>query len=194
MLISDFLGWSGIGDVSYYTLTGDPGWSGSYYVDESGNIVEPQELIPNPDFFTSVLWKNIMGTVVLDLQYGPFSNPMVKGISLHAHCATALAAGVPGAISLAFANTNTEDINIDDMIAKNLGSAGCSPRIEYFLTSGDDTDLASRSVRLNGADEVLNAASDLTGRLVTSGPLILPSFSYGFIVFPEAGAKACTTP
>lgn len=176
--------------MSYYTLTGDPGWSGSYYTDESGTTISPQELVPNPDFFTSVLWKNLMGPIVLDVQYDKQSNPMLIGTSLHAHCATTLASTTPGAISLAFANPIESNVNIEDVMIKSLGVAGVQSRLEYFLTSGDPNDLSSRSVRLNSATELLTSSSNLDGS-VGVGPLVLPASSYGFVVYPNAGAKAC---
>ena len=185
------MGWSGIGDVSYYTLAGDPGWSGSYYTDESGATIAPVELVPNPDFFTSVLWKNLMGARVLDVQHGPRSNPMVQGTSIHAHCATKYASKRLGSIVVAYANTNTHAVDIEASMVDILGPGGVHPCLEYFLTSGDEEDLSSRTVRLNGADEVLSAGTQLAGRPSDKGPLLLPASSYGFIVFPEANVNAC---
>lgn len=185
----DFLGWSGIGDVSYYTLTGEPGWSGAYYTDDNGNMIKPEKLQPNPDFFTSILWKNLMGRTVLDLKFGPFSNPIMQGTSLHANCAARFAANISGAITIAFSNTNVAYVDITAQILTILG-VGFYPRVEYFLTSGDASNLTSRYVRLNGA--VLSATSSLNGKFAESGSLILPRSSYGFVVFPQANSTACT--
>ena len=187
----DFLGWSGIGDMSYYTLCGDPGWSGAYYVDESGAIVAPEELTPNPDFFTSVLWKNLMGPKVLDVQYDSLSNPMIKGVSLHSHCASRDTSGLIGALSLGYANTNSAEVDIDAIMSDILGEEGAHPYVVYFLTSGSENDLASRYVILNGADTLLDVSSDLNGKVVKSDPLVLPALSYGFVVFPNANVSAC---
>jgi hypothetical protein len=190
----DFLGWSGIGDVSYYTLCGDPGWSGAYYTDGSGATVAPEKLVANPDFYTSVLWKNLMGPTVLDLTFAPAANPMLQGTSLHAHCATSYATAAyhgpqaAGALSLAYSNTNSYEVDIDEMMKNILGSSAY-PRVEYFLTSGDASDLTSRSMKLN--DAVLSSASTLAGKAVADGTLLLPASSYGYVVFPHANVPAC---
>lgn len=131
-----------------------------------------------------------MGQKILDVQHDVLSNPMVQGTSIHAQCATDYASKTAGSIVLAFANTNTFSADIEASMFDILGY-GINPRVEYFLTSGDDSDLSSRSVRLNGADEVLTASTPLTGRTRSKGPLVLPASSYGFIVFPEANAMAC---
>ena len=60
----DLVGFSGIDGGSSYALAGPPGWVG-------GGAAGPQgpwptgALVANPDFFTSVLWKRLMGPRVL---------------------------------------------------------------------------------------------------------------------------------
>jgi len=199
----DFIGWSGIGDVSHYTLAGNPGWSGAYTTDAEGSTVAPEVLTANPDFFTAVLWKTIMGPTVLDVKLE--HNSMLQGVSMHAHCA-APGEGVPaGAIALGYANTRTTAVHIGhslDFLGDDNADSSISSRIEYFLRTGDEAgDLQSRQVRLNDNPNPLSASSALTGNVISNAdtdtdtdtdiPLELPPLSYGFVVLTNSQARAC---
>lgn len=68
-------------------------------------------------------------------------------------------------------------------------------RIEYYLTTQD---IASRNIRLNGHDLVLDIDGQiplLPGLTIQSDTVIsspmLPPTSISFIVYPDANAMAC---
>lgn len=193
----DYVGWSGFGDVSHYTLAGEPGWSGAYVQDENGNVIAPSPLTANPDFYTAVLWKKLMGPRVLDVRYTDVqSHPMVSGISLHAHCSSS--ATIAGSVVFAYANTLNVSVDFGSYIhvanqsgTKENGHLKTSPRTEYFLTTGSaEGDLQSRLVSLNGASP-LTFESSLDGKYVESGSLVVPPYSYGYFEILEANANAC---
>lgn len=184
----DMVGWSGISDESHYTLAGDPGWSGAYVGDSA-----PASLEPNPDFYTSILWKQLMGSEVLDVKYVERnSKKLYQGISIHAHCATDYAQNLTSskAIVLAYSNTNDYDVDFGDEIS----GIESIPRMEYFLFTGDASGaLDSRSVRLNDQMDLLSIDSNLSGKYITdtSKGLVFPKMSYGFVILEAANAAAC---
>lgn len=178
----DLVGYSGIGDPSYYALAGEAGWTGA------GD--NPTTLVPNPDYYTSLLWKQLMGARVLSIT----NSRATPTLSLHCHCTV----NAPGAITIAYSNVAKDFVDLGLFFARNnsidymksdddVSVISTSPRTEYILTSGDG-DLTSRSMRLNG--EVITMESSLEGQ-EASGSLILPPISYGFIVLSDATAQAC---
>ena len=110
---------------------------------------------------------------------------------MHCHCTVNLT----GAITISYSNVAADYVDLGNFLfgdgltnyEHNL-IISASPRTEYLLTSGDD-DLSSRSMRLNG--ELLSMGSSLDGK-EASGSLVLPPTSYGFVVFPDAAARACS--
>ena len=57
----DISGWSFLGRKSNYQLAGPPGW----LTDVVNGTATPSTLIPHPDWYTTVLWKQLMGTGIL---------------------------------------------------------------------------------------------------------------------------------
>ena len=189
----NLVGWSGIGDASYYTLAGDPGWSGAYT--QAGNAIplHPAELIANPDFYTSLFWKRLMSPVVLNVFLDSGSAALL-GISVHVHCAAqAMTGELPmGAVALSYANTRQSTVYLNGIrTTQSCEVVSLVPRIEYLLTCSSD-DLMSRLVYLNGASDPLSSKSPMVGRRVTTETVLaLPPLSYGFIVLPNSQAQAC---
>jgi hypothetical protein len=198
----NLVGWSGIGDMSHYTLAGDPGWSGAYIKDAT-NASRPPKLIPpavltaNPDFYTSVLWKRIMSPIVLRVTLQ--NSAMLQGVSMHFHCAAQRTDIPSGAVAMSYANTRNRTVFVS-LTATDTNSADGGgeieklvvPRIEYFLRTGDlSGDLQSRFVRLNNANDPLSSSSPMDGHATSKGVLALPPLSYGFIVLQNSKAHAC---
>jgi hypothetical protein len=187
----DFVGWSGIGDVSHYAMAGDPGWSGAYITDNQGNQIVPKQLVANPDFYSAVLWKQLMGQRVLNVSYNDKrSNPMSSGLSLHSHCYVEN----NGDIVLAYANPTILDIDIGYHINTTTHPITVYPRTEYFLTTGSSAgDLQSRFVKLNNGPDVLSSNSSLSGKYVhTQNTLCFPSMSYGYVRLHNAALSICS--
>lgn len=152
--------------------------SGSNY-----GLLDDDTLSPRPDYWTSILWRRLMGTRALDAARG--DDPLVR---VYAHCARAPAA--PGAVALAVLNldrTNAVSLVLDAF-------SGDEAEV-YELASRE---VQSSEVRLNGT--ALHAADDgapppiapATARRSASGlRAVFGPATYGFVVLPGAGAAAC---
>jgi heparanase 1 len=155
--------------------------SGSDY-----GLIDDATLTPRPDYWTSVLWRTLMGTQVLDAGSG--GDPLLR---LYAQCTRA---GAPdqasGAVTLVV--VNIDQVNGAEL---DLDAMGGDVADVYQLTSGD---LASTSVALNGTTLVAGDDGSLPplppAQVKRSGSALRVTFapaSYGFVVLPGAGAPAC---
>lgn len=121
----DLCGMSFTSSGSQYALVGPPGWT-------SGPGLVP----PSPDYFTTLLWKALMGTTVLATTVvggGTSGGGSTTGQFIaHAWCAGEGAGAPAGSVTVAYANAFTSEV------AVTVGGAGgaypLSPRTEYFLT------------------------------------------------------------
>ena len=197
----DLAGWSFASGASHYPLAGPPGW-----VNETSPGGPPT---PHPDFFTTLLWRQLVGDAVLgaSLAAAPAVN---ASVGVHAWCARG--AG-PGAVVLTYINTGSAPVELAVVLLGGKGKvAGSSragalsplpvaPRVEYALTAPRG-DLTADGVLLNGSPLGVDArgalpALPVPGAAVPAGgsaappPLLLPPQAYGFVVLPAAGAPAC---
>lgn len=155
--------------------------SGSDY-----GLIDDATLSPRPDYWTSVLWRTLVGTSVLDADSG--GDALLR---FYAHCTRA---GAPdqssGAITLVVVN-----IDPSTGVELDLDAFGGDQADVYLLTSDN---LASTSIALNGT--TLVEASD--GSLPALTPahaarsggalrVTFPPASYGYVVLPGAGVPAC---
>jgi heparanase 1 len=166
-----------------------------------------QELIPNPDFFSSVLHKRLMGTAVLratQIQSGQ-SDSYVR---IYAHCTRAQSSdSLPpqyvkaGSVTLMVLSTHRVDtVTLSFDSSQLLGSGRLDFLLTSNLTTGDwEKDAVSPVMRLNGVPlqlgeggtvpEMPPKVSETSGS--TPGSLQFPPLSYGFIVLHDAQATAC---
>jgi len=168
-----------------YSLAGDKSWAGGPPDHAWPNRTKP--LVPNPDFFTALLWQRLMGHRVLESSLGNVKPDSSLPVRVHVACA-----GIghqPGDVTVAFLNGGTTAFTaqLDGMQPSSL--------VEYILTPGGERGLLSRSVRLNGGYP-LTISNHLPGRVVlgTVSELIFPSQTYGFFVLKGVGAAACDVP
>ncbi len=155
--------------------------SGSDY-----GLIDDATLTPRPDYWTSVLWRRLMGTSVLAV--APTGDPRLR---TYAHCTRA---GAPrfatGAVTLVV--LNLDDVNAVELpIPATLGDEADV----YALSS---TSLSSPSVSLNGTTLAANADGSLPAlepqvvtRSASPWSVRFPPESYGYVVLPAAAAKAC---
>lgn len=181
----DLVGFSGPTEPSNYALAGLPGWT-------SGSAALASNV--HPDYFTAVLWKQTVGDVVLSSTLAGDDSALVQVVG-KVWCSR----GGGGSVTVVFVNYNPEGVALGV-----VGVPTGTPRVEYVLTSVSDPwgappSLNSDTVYLNGAALSVDPG---TGRLPTmpipgkavpaSGPgVVMPAWSYGFLVFPQAGALAC---
>jgi len=191
----DVAGWSFIGIASNYMLAGPPGWT-------KGSAA----LRPHPDWFTTVLWKQLMGTSVLNFKVAGDAEA-VSNVTIHGWCSM-LKYGKSGSVTIAFVVGWANAVTLTVPTLTSL-----TPRTEYILTSSAQeynappafgrnpnealpTSLFDDAIFLNGVrmtvdDKGLLPQFPIPGKTVTSGDLVLPAYSYGYIVFPDAGVAAC---
>ena len=195
----DVAGWSFLGLESHYTLAGPPGWT-------NGSAL----LVPHADWYTTVLFKQIMGSRVLNFSWSNSAYPAPdtgSNVTIHAFCSATTAGGV----SLAYVVGMGEDVTLTVPSLATL-----VPRDEYVLTATATAFAARRAgggvadapapaelwddaIFLNGERLTVDSAGRLPaypipGRRVTdaAAEIVLPAFSYGFIHFPAAGIAACS--
>ncbi len=178
----DLVGFSGIGGGSSYALLGPPGWHDR----ASGG-----RLTPNPDYFTAVLWRSLVGARRLAVADDAGAAPS-RGPTLHAACA------VGGGVVVAFGNPTAAAVELT--LRFEAGEVGeseaeadeSSSTLELYVLTGNGS-LTSPHVWLNGV-RLEDASSPLTPVTRAAGggaPVALPAFSYGFVVDRGAPAPAC---
>jgi heparanase 1 len=141
-------------------------------------LIDNETLAPNPDYWASLLWKRLMGRIVLDVK-STDDDPFVR---TYAHCTPA----GDGSISLLVINLHpdrTMQVRIDDL--------STTAAQVYLVTSpsltSSDAYLNDRRLRYTGYLPTLEPRRDI----VAQGRLDLPAASYAFVVLPSAGATAC---
>jgi heparanase 1 len=145
---------------------------GGYY-----ELIEKWTLEPNPDYWTLLLFKKIMGKKVLNIYS---SQPLLR---VYAHCSRMDNQGV-AMIFINLSPNETYEITLK-------GFPGESDREEYHLTS---TDLHSQHMYLNGQLLQLQEGKLpplVPNKVASTVPLRIAPLSYGFVVFPGAQVTLC---
>ncbi len=135
-------------------------------------LIDEKTLTPRPNYWAALLWRNLMGTTVLDA--GTATTPSVK---VFAQCTR----DKSGSVTLLALNLDTNQPQHISLQEKGE---------RYTLTS---TTLQASTVQLNGAELALNAAGDLPalhGVAQNKGDLELAPASITFVV-TDAKNPAC---
>lgn len=150
------------------------------------------DLQPLPDYFTTVLFKRLVGVAALATNVTS-SNGLVRG---YAFCARPQpSAASQGAVVMILMNMNSATAA---QVAVSAPKAMPGPRHDYLLTA-PAASLTSSTVLLNGVALAVAADGQLPAmppRVVSSteaSTVQLPPRSYGFFVWPQANAPACKT-
>jgi len=155
--------------------------SGSDY-----GLVDDRTLQPNPSYWASWIWRNMMGTRVLDVAV----EPAAPAVRAYAHCLRAGAGAASNGVALLLLNIHpTEGTTV------RLG-AGAAQGIRVLQLQADALD--SRTVRLDGAPLATAADGSLPAfdTLAADGgardarAVTLPPMSATFVAIPGASA-AC---
>jgi heparanase 1 len=136
-------------------------------------LLDENSFAPRPNYWAALLWRKLMGTIVLD----PGSSPR-PGLHLYAHCLR----GKQGGVALLAINT-------DRTISQSLDLPVAASR--YTVTAVNLTDT---TVRLNGRElrlGTLDGLPALEGDPVAPGHLDLAAASITFLAIAEAGNPAC---
>ncbi|KAL0911478.1 hypothetical protein M5K25_019622 [Dendrobium thyrsiflorum] len=176
-------------------------------------LLDTQTFIPNPDYYSALLWHRLMGKGVLSVD---ISGSLF--LRAYAHCRKQKSGVTMLLINLsksaAFSVTVRNDLNVD--LAEGNGiqkdssfihglkqtvswigkeaSKDSHKREEYHLTAKDGNHL-SRTMVLNGIPLQLNKNGEipaLNPLLVSvSSPITIAPLSIAFVVFPNFEARAC---
>ncbi|XP_020696494.1 heparanase-like protein 1 [Dendrobium catenatum] len=176
-------------------------------------LLDTETFIPNPDYYSALLWHRLMGKVVLSVD-----NNGSSFLRAYAHCAKEKAG-----VSLVLINLNNTEFRItvqkvmknkmnEDYETKNNGSlsdglkkmasrigmeapSSSIKREEYHLTAKDGNH-RSRTMLLNGRTLELSEDGqipDLVPSYVYSNsPIIVAPLSIVFVVIPNFDAEACS--
>ncbi len=135
-------------------------------------LIDEDTLIPRPNYWSALLWRNLMGTTVLDAGTGR------DGIHLYAHCLR----GKPGGVAVLALNTDrtgSHELEVADQYER------------YTLASKE---LTSGSVELNGRELKLGAGDQMPGiegKRGAAGRVSLAPATVTFLAFPNAKNAAC---
>jgi hypothetical protein len=135
-------------------------------------LIDQSDFRPRPNYWAALLWRRLMGTVVLDA-----GSPR-KGLHLYAHCLRGHPAGVA---LVAINNSRTERSEVTLPIASVRFTLSAEP-------------LQSASVMLNGQALKLDPNDDLpeiNGRAAAAGPIQFAPATITFLAIPEAANTAC---
>jgi len=136
-------------------------------------LLDEKTLAPRPNYWGALLWRRLMGNIVLDPGV-----PIHAGLHVYAHCRRE----TPGGVSLLV-------INSDRSAPHSLMLPAASER--YTL---DAANLQDGTVRLNGVALGLSALDDLpriTGAQTAAGTLTFAPATITFLAVPTAANNAC---
>jgi hypothetical protein len=136
-------------------------------------LLDEETFVPRPDYWGALLWRQLMGTIVLDSGV-----PIQTGLHVYAHCLRWVSGGVALLV-----------INNDRNAARTLVLPNSSER--YTL---DAASLQDRIVRLNGTTLSLDGAGELprlSGITTAAGPISFAPVTITFLAIPDAGNSAC---
>ncbi|XP_063281413.1 heparanase [Pelobates fuscus] len=155
----------------------------------SYNLVD-SNFEPLPDYWLSLLFKKLVGPVVLNAQLSSPRNNYDRMLRVYMHCTNTDNPTYTGGDVTLFA-INLHNGAQHMILPSILSGKGVD---EYMLLPGEEG-LLSTSVLLNG--EVLQMVDDRTLPALNGKPLkpgsqlVLPPLSFGFFVVKNAKASAC---
>jgi hypothetical protein len=136
-------------------------------------LLDEKTLRPRPNYWGAWLWRQLMGTTVLDADV-----PLQSGLHVYAHCQR----GTPGGVALLVINTDRDAPHALTLAA---------PSLRYTL---DAASLLDDRVRLNGRPLQLGPTDELptiAGAAATAGTLTLAQATITFLAIPDARNDAC---
>jgi hypothetical protein len=136
-------------------------------------LLDEKTLEPRPNYWGAWLWRQLMGTAVLDAGV-----PLQSGLHVYAHCQR----GRPGGVAVLVIN--------NDRLAPHALRLP-APSLRYTL---DAASLTDSRIRLNGRVLQLGAADALpaiTGIATAADVLAFAPTSITFLAIPDAANAAC---
>ena len=163
----------------------------SFYSTTSYNLLN-LEFYPNPDYWLSYVFKQLVGTRVLQTsvtsQYRGLSRNATSVsnglLRVYAHCASHRSGYPLGSITLVVVNINTgKQSACLDLNSEQFHNYNAS----LYLMTPEDNNLVSRNVQLNGktlkmVDEYTLPELNTYQKPVDLNNIVFPSLSFGFVV------------
>ena len=136
-------------------------------------LLEEETYVPRPNYWGALLWRQLMGTIVLESGV-----PLQMGLHVYAHCERQVSGGVALLV-----------INNDRNAARTLVLSKASERFTL-----DAEALHDGAVRLNGQKLALDDLGNLprlAGVRTAPGLLVAAPATITFIAIPGAGSGVC---
>ncbi|CBI15157.3 unnamed protein product, partial [Vitis vinifera] len=150
-------------------------------------LLNTTTLVPNPDYYSALLWHRLMGKGVLAVD--STASPFLRS---YAHCSKGKAGITLLLINLS--NQTTFQINVENSMNLNFKADEQLFREEYHLTPKDGY-LRSQTMVLNGMPLELTDDGNIPSlnpvRLNLNAPIFINPLSIAFIAFPNFDAPAC---
>jgi len=149
-------------------------------------LVDNDTFFPRPSYWLSLLYKQLVGTRVLEVKVADLSDK----IRLYAHCTGRLSGYSAGTVVLYGLNVHNEAITLQ------IGNPLQYTSIDQYLLTPDADDIKSKFVLLNGS--LLKMINDSLlpilkpRRLALSENITFPAYSYGFFAISGAPFHSCT--
>ena len=159
-------------------------YGGSY------SLIDDKNLEPLPDYWSSYLYKKLVGSRVLEVEDGI---ALGRTVRVYAHCTSKRSGYGVGSLVLIVLNTQLNEVQL--VLTNGLEKRSID---QYLLTPGESHNLTSQAVKLNG--KLLQLVDDKflpklePESIIPPDNIKLPPVSFGFYVIPKAEAKACKTP
>jgi hypothetical protein len=135
-------------------------------------LIDQSDFQPRPNYWAALLWRRLMGTVVLD------AGESREGLHLYAQCLR----GHPGGVALLAINNSRTDRSDITLPAASMRYTLSAPTLESAI------------VMLNGQLLGLGANDgfpDINGRAIAPSQISLPPATINFLAIPEAANPAC---
>ncbi|KAL3863623.1 hypothetical protein ACJMK2_005373 [Sinanodonta woodiana] len=148
------------------------------------SLLDHNDCSPNPDYWLTLLYKNLVGRTVLNVT----SSDASRHLRVYAHCTNIKRTQYkPGSVTIYLMNLHKKEtvkVEILNFLSENVDF--------YLLQPVPSTNVKSKYISLNGKTLSLqnNELPPLLPRK-QQGEIILPSLTYGFIVIPNANAAVC---
>nr|XP_010936349.1 heparanase-like protein 1 isoform X2 [Elaeis guineensis] len=176
-------------------------------------LLDTEKFVPNPDYYSALLWHQLMGRGVLSVDID--GSPSLR---VYAHCAKQ-EAGV-SVLLINLSNTTKSIVTVQNDINVNLGEKdgiqkdsyfvhglkktvswlgrkpldGSQKREEYHLTAKDGNH-QSQTMLLNGSPLELTEDGGIPALnpayVSVNSPIKMAPMSIAFVVFPNFEARAC---
>ncbi|XP_064603976.1 heparanase-like [Liolophura sinensis] len=134
---------------------------------------------PTPEYWLTLLFKRLMGRRVLEVT----STEGNHFFRMYAHCSL----NHPGGVAFYFLNIYSSDVEL------TIPSFTSHSYELFSLSAGGNGTMSTSIVNLNGHPVTMDGDNlpELSPVTSQTWPVVIPKFTYGFLVLPDAYVMAC---